>query len=210
VEDSINWLHVISALLGGGAAGAIISAIVSAYRARRQPIGRRVNVLPVFRQSGGPSTLRAQIAIMQDSDTITFENLFLAEVQIVNRGNSDIEEFEFGATLGDGDLCIHVESSPSDRHHQILEQTLVTPQEPKQEIDFKLKPFNRGDSYSFKLYLVIPPAQEEPRNIELGSSSPIKFVDMASVVEILASATATTVFMVGPLRLSFDPKHRRR
>ena len=104
--QGINWMHVIVALLGGGAAGAIIKAIVSAHRSRRQPVGRRVNLLPVFRQSGGPSALRAKIAIMHNGDTTTFENLFLAEVQVVNRGNRDIDEFEFGATLGNGDRCI--------------------------------------------------------------------------------------------------------
>ena len=35
----INWLQLVAALLGGGAAGAVITAVVSALRARRQPVG---------------------------------------------------------------------------------------------------------------------------------------------------------------------------
>jgi hypothetical protein len=197
----IKWVQVIVALLGGGAAGAIINAIVSAYRARRQPVGRRVDVLPVFRQTGGGVGLRAKIAITHDNQTTTFENLFLAEVQVVNSGNSDIIEFEFGATLGDGDRCIYVEAVAPDRHHRVAEQTPTTPQAPQHEVDFKLKPFNRGDSYSFKLYVVIPEGQDEPKAVRLGSSSPVRFVEMPTVGEVLAGVASEWVVSLGPFRI---------
>ena len=35
----INWLQLVASLLGGGAAGAVITAVVSALRAQRQPVG---------------------------------------------------------------------------------------------------------------------------------------------------------------------------
>lgn len=199
--DQINWVHVTAALVGGGAAGAGINAFVSAYRSRRQPVGRRIDVVPVFRQTGSPSSLRAKIAITHEGSTTTFENLFLAEVQVVNRGNKDIDVFEFGATLGESDRCIYVDSTPPDRHHRVLHQTSVTPSTPQREIDFRLEPFNRHDSYSFKLYLVIPEGLEEPTKILLGSASPVKFVDMPTVGEMLASAAREAALSVGPLRV---------
>lgn len=198
----INWVHVVVALIGGGAAGAIINALVSAYRARLQPVGRRLEILPVFiRQSGDSSGLTAEIAITHNGSTRTFKNLYLAEVQVVNRGNKDLEEFKFGVTLGGGDQCIFVISSAPDRHHEALQNTEVTPQSPQEVIDFTLRPFNRRDSYSFKMYIVIPEGAEEPNKIELGSPSPIRFTEMPTVGEVLARVAEEAV-KVGPLSIS--------
>ncbi len=180
----INWVQVIVALVGGGAAGAIINALVSAHRAGRQRVGRRIDILPVFRQTGSASALRANIAVTHENQTTTFENLFLAEIQVVNRGNSDMGEFKFGATLGEGDRCIYVEATTPDRHHQVVQQTPVTPQAPQRAIDFTLKPFNREDSYSFRLYVVIPQRHDEPKAVELGSPSPIRFVDVREIARL--------------------------
>jgi hypothetical protein len=91
---NINWLQIAAALIGGGAAGAIITAIITTFRARRQPIGRRIDIVPVFRQSNDSKSLRAKIAIAHENKINIFENLFFAEVQLVNRGNSDLQEFE--------------------------------------------------------------------------------------------------------------------
>src|SRR2546428_11905568 len=112
IVADINWLQIGAGLLGGGAFGAIIAAIVSAYRSRRQPVGYRVDVLSVFRPSEHPGQLQAAIAVTQGEKTVTFENLFLAEVNVVNSGNRDLDELTFGITLGDGDRCIHLEALP--------------------------------------------------------------------------------------------------
>jgi len=198
--NNINWLQVVAALIGGGAAGAIITAIITTYRARRQPIGRRIDIVPVFRQSNDSRSLRAKIAIAHENKINTFENLFLAEVQIVNRGNSDLQEFLFGVTLGKEDRCIFVETLAPDRHHNNIQTTVVTPQNPQREIDFKLSPFNRGDSYSLKMYVVIPEAQMEPQEIKLGSPSPVKFIDMPTIRELLSNA----VLSIGPIRIGIE------
>ncbi|MBI5203464.1 MAG: hypothetical protein HZA11_00935 [Nitrospirae bacterium] len=195
--NDINWLPIVAALIGGGAAGAIITAIISTYRSRRQPIGRRIDIVPVFRQSNDSKSLRAKIAIAHENKINTFENLFLAEVQIVNRGNSDLQEFIFGVTLGKEDRCIFVETIAPDRHHNNIQTTLVTPDSPRSEIDFRLSPFNRGDSYALKMYVVIPADQMEPQEIKLGSPSPVKFIDMPTIVELLSNAA----LKVGPIRI---------
>lgn len=119
----INWLQLVVALLGGGAAGAVIAAIVSAHRARRQPVGSRIEIVPVFRPSGSAAQLQAAIAVTHAGKTVTFQNLFLAEIQVVNKGNRDLDELNFGATLGDGDRCIYVDATPPDRHHQVTQRT---------------------------------------------------------------------------------------
>ena len=195
--SEINWLQLAVALLGGGVAGALITAVVSFYRARRQPVGRRIDVVPVFRPSGNAAQLEAAIAVTHMGKSVTFKNLFLAEVQVVNRGNRDLDELKFGATLGGGDRCIFVEATPPDRHHNVSLVSPVIPEAPQHEIDFVLKPFNRGDSYSFKLYLVIPEGRREPRDIVLGSTSPIRFVPMPTAGALLARAASEFVVNLG-------------
>ena len=195
--SEINWLQIIAALLGGGAVGAVITALVSAYRARQQPVGRRIDVLPVFRPSRSAGQLEAAIAVSSGGKAVTFTNLFLAEVQVVNRGNRDLDEFAFGATLGDGDQCIYVEASVPDRHHHVAQDTALAPDAPRREIDFRVKPFNRGDVYSFKLYIVIPPGDQEPKEIALGSPRPVRFVPMPTAGTLARGASEFLLEVAG-------------
>jgi hypothetical protein len=198
----VNWVQLIGGFLSGGAAGALLSTAVSVYRARRQPVGRRIDVVPVFRPSGSAGDLQAAIAVTHSDKTVTFKNLFLAEVQVVNKGNRDLNELTFGITLGDGDRCIYVEVKPSDRyHHASIVGNPVTPSSPQPEIDFVVRPFNRQDAYSFSLYVVIPEGRVEPQDIVLGSASPIRFVPMPTTAEILARAASEVALNIGPLRL---------
>ncbi len=199
--ETIAWFQVVPALLGGGAAGALINAFITTRRARIQPIGHRIEVIPVFRHTGSPLSLTAKIAISHDDNSITFDNLFLANIQIVNRGNRDIDEFPFGITLGHGDSCIHIETSSPDRHHVIIQKTAVNPQSPQSEIDFILKPFNRRDSYLLRLYLVVPKEEEKPKEIILGSSYPIRFTAMPTIAEVLIKATEEVLLSLGPFRV---------
>lgn len=201
--QAVNWPPIIAALIGGGAAGAIINATVAAFRGRQQPVGHRVDLVPVFRPSGGASQLEAAIAVTNQGKTATFKNLFLAEIQVVNKGNQDLDEFPFGATLGDGDVCIHVEATPPDRFHMFRVLTPATPHSPQQQVDFALKPFNRGDSYAVKLYLVIPDSRIEPEPIALGSASPVKFVKMPTAGEIFAEVASSEVLRLGPFYIRF-------
>jgi len=158
-------------------------------------------MLPVFRPSGNATQLQAAIAVTHDGASATFENLFLSEIQVVNKGNRDLEELKLGATLGDGDKCIFVEATAPDRHHVVNPQTVVSPLSPQSEIDFSLKPFNRGDLYSFRLYVVIPKTRKEPAEIRLGSASPIRFVAMPTTTEVLASLASEAAVTFGPLRI---------
>jgi hypothetical protein len=183
-----NWFQIAAALVGGGACGAVINTIVSSFRSRKQPVGRRVDVVPVFRPPGSAGQLEAEIAIRHNGQTASFKNLFIAEAKVVNKGNRDFDNLPIGVTLSNGDCCIHVEYETPDRHHKIEMTTVVSPQSRQPNIDFVLRPFNRGDYYSMKFYLVIPDNKELPGDITFGSASPIKFVAMPTAGEILTGA----------------------
>jgi hypothetical protein len=161
--------------VGGGAAGAVINTVVSAYRARRQPVGRRIEVVPVFRPSGSASQLRAEIATTHQGSTETFQNLFLAEIQVANRGNRDLEEFGFGATLGEGDKCIFVEAEAAVEAEAVFEAEAVTEAvsettEPKKKGGFFGRMFKRKDKK--KETQAEPPAPTAPAKTKAAASPP--------------------------------------
>lgn len=198
----VQWYHIVAPLLGGGAAGAVINSIVAAVRNRIQPVGRRVESLPVFKQTLGKSSLRSMITIHEGTTEHHFHNLFLIDIQIVNRGNRDVEKFPFGITLKPGDKAVYIEHEAPDRHHQVTKITAVTPGNPADELDFELVPFNRGDSYSLKLYVVIPEGREEPGKVQLSSSQPVRFTDMPTIGELVSQAAKSTILDVGFMKLT--------
>lgn len=197
--DNINWVQIGIALISGGTMGAIITAIITAIKGRQQPVGKRIEVLPVFSPTSDSGKIEAAIAIKYDKETASFDNLFLINLNIVNKGNKDIEFFEFGATLSDGDKCIYVEHTAPDRHHVISMKSPVTPLLPQSEIDIQLRPFNRGDSYFFKFYIVIPESKKVPNELSLSSPCPIKFTTIPSAGEIFSNVMLT----LGPFPIGF-------
>jgi len=137
----INWLQVAAGVVSGGAVGSLITNVVTVVRARRQPIGRRIEVLPVFHKNGHSSGLSAKIAVADSQGTVTFDNLFIAEIQMVNKGNVDLTEFEFGATFREGDTCVHVEVKSPDRHHLAIARIDARPRSPQGALDFQLRAY---------------------------------------------------------------------
>lgn len=208
----ISLWQIVPALIGGGAAGALINAAFTARSNRIQPIGRRIEITPIFRQGDNSSGLRAKIAIADNGSIATFENLFFVDIQLVNKGNIDIESFPFGVTLSGGDECVHVEHTAPNRHHIISQSPVIKPQNPSNEIDFTLTPFNRKDSYLFKLYIVIPDDAKDPKNIILGSPNPIKFAEMPTVSETLSKAAEGFSVSIGLIDItaSLKPSIKRQ
>jgi hypothetical protein len=200
MSNELQWWHIVVPLLTGGAFGAIITAVVAGFRNRIQPVGYRTTMLPVFKQNVDVSSLNAKIIIHKGDEEYPFHNLFVFDVYVVNRGNKDIDEFPLGFTLGDGDKAIYMEFESPDRHH-IMSSSGVSPTTPKGEIDVNLKPFNRQDWYSFRIY-VVPEGDYEPGIIELSSPYPIRFTTMPTMGEMLATASEIAV-KVGPFSISY-------
>jgi hypothetical protein len=196
--SELQWWHIILPLITGGAFGAVITALVTSYKNRIQPVGHRIDLRPVFR--GSKTALNAKITISDGTNEHQFHNLFLFEVEIVNKGNQDIKEFPLGFTLKNGAEAIYAEYKSPDRHHTVSPSG-VSPSTPKSEMDITIKPFNRGDLYSFYLYVVIPEGLKEPQTVNLSSSYPIKFVDIPTIGEMVAQTAASIT--IGSIRLTF-------
>ena len=200
--QDINWIQVGAGVLGGGAVGSVITNVWAALRNRKQPVGFRVVIIPVFKGGALGSDLPAKLTIAASNREVRVENLFVAEIQLVNRGNKDLQKLDMGFTLSNGDLAIHVICAPPDRYHKIKISNPINALAPASAVDFQLLPFNRGDTYNLKTYLVISSTTAAPGPISFGSSEPVIFTAMPTLTELAAEATSGLSLNVGPLRLS--------
>ena len=197
--DATPYLPIVASLIGGGAVGAIITAFVTTFRNRKQPIGRRIDVSPVFTSGLSGPTLTTRITISDGTKNYSFSNLYVADVQIVNQGNRDFDTFTFGLTLSQPDRAIYVEPYGLDRHHVVKAKSICGPDAPSDALDFELKPFNRGDSYPMKIFFTT--SDKGPQPIKLSSPEAIRFIEIQSLTEAVATVAVANVLKVGPVEI---------
>jgi hypothetical protein len=176
--DEYRWVPWVVGLLGGGAMGAVLKTIFDTYQRRIQPVGYKIQFTKIFKETVGMSSLRAELQVTDGVETRHFQNLFIADITLSNKGNAHIDEFPFGIKLGGDDVAIYIQTETSDRHHIITQITQVALGATAKEIDFVCKPFNRKDTYSLKVFISIPPDKKEPEDISLSTSHPVKFVGL--------------------------------
>ena len=154
--STTQWvITAIFALLGGGAMGAVINNWAINRRNKRQPILYGTRTTNIIRKHQNFPSLRAVLTIGEDSGPgRAVDNLSLATVRLGNKGNQDLDRFDFGVTLQGTDKAIDVKFENPDRHHKVELLTPVSVLEPKQEIDFSLRPFNRGDVYDVSILFI--------------------------------------------------------
>lgn len=181
---SKEWIQIIVALVAGGAMGAIIKVFIDSYQKRIQPVGHAILFTKIFRETIGSSSLKAELQITDGVETRHFQNLYIADIIIKNSGNENIDEFNFGMTLGGNDVAIYTHAESQDRHHVIEQISQVTLGATAKEIDFVCKPFNRKDIYSIKVFISIPTNEDKPQDVLLSTSHPIKFVELENFKSI--------------------------
>ena len=169
------WVQLVVTGLTGGAMGAVITLVATRIRNRKQPISFETELVELIKKNSDFPSLRALIMKGDDSGPgLAINNLSLARIKIVNKGNQDMSEFAFGVTLADTSMAVDVTVETPDRHHKLEILTPVGLTSPKQEIDFIAKPFNRDSAYTIKINFTYI---EEPGVITLGSESPVRFVE---------------------------------
>lgn len=194
----VQWVPVIAALLGGGAMGAIIAALVTHYRNRRQPVGYKKEIIEIFRKHPQYNSLRALLALggtppavgsgsgsgfQPGSQGVLVDNFSIVRYTLINKGNQDIGEYEFGVTLEGSNKAVDVKVEAPDRHHKMIVVTPVSLNDQRNEIDFILQPFNRKDSYSVNIYFSY---NDSAGPIELSSPHATNFVDLGSPKDLTA------------------------
>ncbi len=195
--DFQPWFPIAGAILGGGAAGAIITAIVTSFRNRVQPVGLRVVAREMFRSAKKPGHTDVKVLISDGANKHEYANLHEVAVDVFNSGNVDRESFKFGLTLGAGQRVVLIEPSTQDRHHQFVSLADVSPANESAELDFEVTPFNRGDAYSLILYVTSEHGAMHGRDIVFSSPSPVKFVAAPEVSELMLGVLKSAAIFPG-------------
>lgn len=197
----INWIQIGIGVLSGGAFGALINQYFHHRRNKVQPIGRNIELKSFFNATDNAS-LSTQISITGATEEHKFTNIFTASIQLINKGNSDFEKFDFGITLPENVKAIKVIKNSADRHHQINLGNDPTLENQINEFDITLKPFNRKDVYDIDIQLTSENGEIKEEDIVCGTSHSVKFVDIVSPTEIAIEIAKSIV--VGPLTISIN------
>lgn len=179
----------IVSLLTGGLAGSLFNA----YRARRLDVRYTAEVFPVLHPKPEGASLTARVVVEHGAHSETLDNLYLIKLQIRNSGPADRDRFEFGVTLPSGDYdlrAIHVEGEGADRHHEATANAPLDPAAPRHAADIVARPFNRGDAYTVRVYVVVQKGDRDPApdDIQLGSREAVCFRRVPTYADILAAS----------------------
>ncbi len=207
--DTVYWLQIGAALVGGGLAGSLVTLASNNYRTRIQPIGYRITRRTLYRGDIKGNSVQAKISLVNDGDIYTYNNLYMLDLEIINTGNQDKASFPFGLTLGIGEKAVHTVSTSTDRHHEFILDNVPSPTNTRTSIDCRLTPFNRGDRYFLTVYTVLDDQNTEPLDVSIGSREAVKFVTMPTIGERLSEiAIESALLSIGPIKLRF-PERRR-
>ena len=188
----------------GGAIGALLQAVISAYLAKKPSISKRVDRWPKFEQPLGASSLDAHPIVTDGKSEYKYHNLHHVEVQLSNKSKQDFGDFQFGITLFGDDVALYIESRSPDRHHKVEQLTPTNLSEPKSQIDFNLRPFNRGDYYSLRLLVKTSEEKQAPGKIEISSPLAVRFLDLPTAAEVAEQTARRASIKLGPFKFSLN------
>ncbi|MCF7962572.1 MAG: hypothetical protein K9M08_17680 [Pirellula sp.] len=196
----VTWILTV---LGGGMMGAVLKTVVDAYRDRVQPIAYRTDIGIIGGPSRSEAGLHAQVSILHNEEAYDLNNLSVITVEVVNRGNKDLESFTFGIEMHDGELCLFAEGRGEDHHHSItIQNRIPTPEARQKNVDFICQPFNRGNVYRIKLYLELPDGVDEASPIKLASPAPVRFTEAPSLIDALKEYATSSALVIGPIKIT--------
>ncbi|GAB1545310.1 hypothetical protein NUACC21_79860 [Scytonema sp. NUACC21] len=197
-----EWIKIAFGLAGGGLVGSLITNLWTEWRNRITPIAYRIENDRLFTPTQEFSTLQVSITVLHDNEPYSFNNLFIAQVELINRGNKDLDKLTYGISLDGAKKIIFAETEGQDRHHVMTPAEVACPSTPLTKMDFTCQPFHRGNIYRLKLYVVSLEGDAQPADIKLSSPDPIRFVEAPSMGEILQETLLGTAIAVGPFRVS--------
>jgi hypothetical protein len=181
---NLEYIKLGVSFLSEGFLGSVLTNAVTVFRNRVQPVRYRIKTTPLFTEGVQSTTIEAKVTLMEAGKDYRFDNLFLSELTVTNTGNQNIKEFTVGITMDDSAQMVHVSCDPPDRHHGATVVNAPSPAQPRKDVDYVLKPFNRRDPYSFRI-LSTCFQDEEPGKIMLSSSEAVRFVSTQGLIESL-------------------------
>lgn len=181
--QDINWIQIGVGFFSGGAFGAFIKQYFDSRKSKIQAIGFSIEIKP-FYNSGDNHLLNSQVIFKDDSDVYAFNNLFTGTINLINTGQNDYSQFNFGLTTSKKIKFLHVKPITLDRHH--MAEFINEPSLKNQinSFDVSLKPFNRKDNYIIDILLATEQVGMSESDIKISSSMPIKWSKINSFNEI--------------------------
>lgn len=167
-------------LISGGAAGALIKALIDKRNNRIQTIKKSVEISTIFSPEKILDDYLTKITLSGTTSVYHFDSLYIAKIKIVNSGNKDYGNFTFGITTPDNVEIVNIETNGEDRHHSINYTPTIDFSNKSSIVDFSLTPFNRKNSYSIELLLT---SVDSVKNIDLEFSTelPVKIIEATTV-----------------------------
>lgn len=192
----VQWAQVIPSLLGGGAAGAVLKHFFDLWLRRPQPVRCFIDVDRVF-NAEKTAPIVGSVSISHGTDEYQLANLSVARVVVTNRGNLDRDSIDLGVTISGPYEAVFAEGASDDHHHKADVLTDVRPNSVIKTVDFRFRPFNRGDRYTAKLFVHSPAgASLEPGHISLSTPAPVRLIRSTRVDEQVATALVTNTRMI--------------
>jgi len=161
--------------------GAVITAGVTHFRTEFSPLDTKSRYYR-FCGCGRIRNVGPRVTFTdEEKSSWAFDNLYVIQLDVDNRGNQDKAKVDFGITLLSDAKAIFVVTTTQDHYHKAQDLTKASPSKPINEIYYTLEPFNRRNKYSFKIYEVTGNIALTKQDIQLNSKKPVIFVERPRV-----------------------------
>ncbi|MBD1912550.1 hypothetical protein [Leptolyngbya sp. FACHB-16] len=193
---------IVVALVSGGI-GAFLYAVITPHFNYRFTIAQRIDILPKFDALYGAEELRSQLTFSNGKQSYPYSDLHVVQVEMTNESPHNFDNFEFGINLPSQATMVYIEAQSPDRHRLVKTLTPLTFEQPQSQVDINLQPFNRTDTYRFRLLLLAAEGCPPSDQITLTSAEAVRFVNLPSTEQILKKAAKSVALPLGPFKLSF-------
>ncbi|MEP0914414.1 hypothetical protein NDI45_26275 [Leptolyngbya sp. GB1-A1] len=189
--------------LGGVAVGVLGCSAIAAYLDRRPVITQRIDIIPKFEDFFGSLELQSPITVSKGEKSYNYCDLHTVQVELTNQSRQDFDAFEFGINLASDTAIVHMEVQAPDHHRVVKPITPFSFTQPRSQVDLSLQPFNREDTYTFRLLVVVPEGSSSLGTVTLSSPEAARFAELPTTQELLKKAAKAISLPLGPFKISF-------
>ncbi|MEI9943614.1 MAG: hypothetical protein WDN26_05280 [Chitinophagaceae bacterium] len=151
--SSTDWLKygstILVSFLSGGAMGAILTNWFTNRRNRIPTIEIQQSISCVF---APVISVKPKITFSRGGVESHFENLYIIETQIHNKGNNDYPDFDLKLTLSPFAKIVYLECKGQDTSHEVILKEKIEFASPSMIADLSLTPFNRKNIFHITAY----------------------------------------------------------
>lgn len=196
-NSTLEIIKIGTGVISGGAFGAIITAIINKRNNRIQRISKNVKISNIFYPNELLYPHITRITISGTTEDYHFENLYLCQIAVENKGNKDFNQFNFGISMPEASEMVNIQYKSSDRHHIATFDPAISFNHSSNVIDATLTPFNRKNIYHIDI-LFTSNRQLLETQIQFSTAMPVVFMDF-ELFRKTFSEIFKEMFRVAPL-----------